>query len=559
MLAVWFRVVMVAFGISVLLACGGSPRSNEIPSSQPPSTNPPTPTVDFSATPSTIPSGQSSVLKWATTNATSVSIQPVGPSSLGPMGSVTVSPSATTTYTITAIGPGGSASSTATVTVNSPSTSTPPPTIKFSADHSTVSAGQNVVLSWITTNAASVEVQPGGGSNLPPTGSITVTPSQTTTYVGTATGEGGRATSSVTITVTSSTPAPTIKISATPSTITSGQGATLTWSTTDATSVSIQPDGGLNFPPSGTLNVKPSSTTTYTATATGDGGTATATVAVTVNTSTGAYLFGHVVIVALENKNYSSVVGNTAAMPYLNSLISQFGLATKYYANTHPSIGNYFILTTGQIITNDDNFNGVVTADNVVREMKAVGVSWSSYAEDLPYAGYVGGNTGLYVRRHNPFTYFSDVLNDSALAKQNIIPFTQFASDLSSGNLPHYSFIVPNIDHDAHECPNGIDACESVADQWLQNNIGPLLANPDFRSDGVLIIWFDESDTDNSYGGGQVPLVLISPAWSKSGYRSNTFGQHENTLRFTMDALGVSSVPGAGASAHGWNEFFNAH
>jgi len=28
-------------------------------------------------------------------------------------------------------------------------------------------------------------------------------------------------------------------------------------------------------------------------------------------------------------------------MPYLNSLIAKYGLATNYNADTHPSIGNY--------------------------------------------------------------------------------------------------------------------------------------------------------------------------------------------------------------------------
>jgi phosphatidylinositol-3-phosphatase len=58
-----------------------------------------------------------------------------------------------------------------------------------------------------------------------------------------------------------------------------------------------------------------------------------------------------------ENHSYASVIGNSA-MPYVNGLASQYGLATQYYANTHPSIGNYFMLTTGQVVTNDDNFGG---------------------------------------------------------------------------------------------------------------------------------------------------------------------------------------------------------
>ena len=84
----------------------------------------------------------------------------------------------------------------------------------------------------------------------------------------------------------------------------------------------------------------------------------------------------HVVVVVEENHNYSQVIG-TGAMPYLNSLANQYGLATQYYANTHPSIGNYFMMTTGQIITNNDNYNLIVTADNLVRHLLSAGKTYS--------------------------------------------------------------------------------------------------------------------------------------------------------------------------------------
>jgi phosphatidylinositol-3-phosphatase len=62
---------------------------------------------------------------------------------------------------------------------------------------------------------------------------------------------------------------------------------------------------------------------------------------------------GHVFVVVEENANYADVVG-TGAMPYLDTLIGRGGLATQYYANTHPSIGNYFLMTVGQIVTTND-------------------------------------------------------------------------------------------------------------------------------------------------------------------------------------------------------------
>ena len=78
-------------------------------------------------------------------------------------------------------------------------------------------------------------------------------------------------------------PRPTVdSFAATPASIESGESATLSWTTTNATSVSINNGvtGTLNV--DGSTTVTPISTTTYTMTATGDGGTATATATVTV-------------------------------------------------------------------------------------------------------------------------------------------------------------------------------------------------------------------------------------------------------------------------------------
>ena len=47
----------------------------------------------------------------------------------------------------------------------------------------------------------------------------------------------------------------------------------------------------------------------------------------------------HVFIVLEENTNYADAIGNPA-MPYLNSLANRYGVATNYFGNTHPSIGN---------------------------------------------------------------------------------------------------------------------------------------------------------------------------------------------------------------------------
>ena len=73
---------------------------------------------------------------------------------------------------------------------------------------------------------------------------------------------------------------PTASLSATPETVQRGQSVQLTWSTQNATDVTIEGLGGVAS--EGTRSVTPSESTTYTLTAKGPGGTAQATARVTV-------------------------------------------------------------------------------------------------------------------------------------------------------------------------------------------------------------------------------------------------------------------------------------
>jgi len=258
--------------------------------------------------------------------------------------------------------------------------------------------------------------------------------------------------------------------------------------------------------------------------------------------------FKNVFIVLEENANYSSVIGSPS-MPYLNSLASTYGLATEYYANTHPSIGNYFMLTTGEIVTNNDDYSGTVKIDNVVRHLLTAGRTWKAYEESLPHVGYTTPDVGEYARRHCPLSYLSDVI-DSKTEILNLVPFTQFATDLASGSLPEYSFITPNLCNDAHDCALG------TADSWLKTNIAPLIKSSAFQNGGLLIIVFDESANDNTHGGGQIAWVAVSPEFSNAGYKSTTLYQHQSTLRLMMQGLGLTTYPGKAKKAANMAEFF---
>lgn len=286
--------------------------------------------------------------------------------------------------------------------------------------------------------------------------------------------------------------------------------------------------------------------------------------------------FEHVFIVVEENQDFSCVIGNST-MSFLNGLAANYAVATSYYANGHPSISNYFVLTTGQAIykgSSGDFRTDPVNVDNVVRELKHSGKSWRAYVEGVPGPGYMGGNidsTG-YVKRHNPLAYFAKDISPEERA--NLAPFPQFSEDLAQNRLANYTFFVPNLYDDGHsiEGINGADQglarCGEAtalkhADDWLKNSMIPLLASKVFQDTGLLVITYDEASLDDQsdgaghWGGGRVATILVSSK-VKPAYRSIVLFHHEATLRVMLEALGLDKHhwPAGAKNAPSMAEFF---
>ncbi|TAK58794.1 hypothetical protein EPO14_03135 [Patescibacteria group bacterium] len=191
---------------------------------------PTTPYVGIIATPSSISSGGSALLTWTSdyvTSCTGTNFSTGGATA----GSLIVSPPSSITYSITCTDGSQTVSSFATVTVSAPVVA---PTASLSANPTSLVVGASSVITWSSTNATSCT-----GTNFSTSsataGSVTVTPSQTTSYLVSCTGAGGSASASQTVTV-SAIASPTVSLSATPTSLNSGSSATLTWSSTNAIS-----------------------------------------------------------------------------------------------------------------------------------------------------------------------------------------------------------------------------------------------------------------------------------------------------------------------------------
>src|SRR4051794_31877541 len=94
--------------------------------------------------------------------------------------------------------------------------------------------------------------------------------------------------------------------------------------------------------------------------------------------------YTHVVWILMENHGYNQIVGSSA-VPYINSLISQYGSATNFFAEGSPSLPNYIAMTSGstQGITDNNNPSGhPLNVENIFHQLG--GGQSQSLEESMP-------------------------------------------------------------------------------------------------------------------------------------------------------------------------------
>ena len=250
--------------------------------------NNPVPSCDsFTATPSNINVGGTSVLAWQTTNVNRVVINN-GVGEVAVDGSVTVSPITSTTYLLTAFGANNtSVNCSVPVTVGS---DTIPVCEYFTATpNSFGSNGGQTTLSWKVNNATNVSISPTIGT-VATQGTQTTNVTGNTTFVLTATdADGDQVTCPAPVTVTPPTSnifscANNVSFSASDTSIRRGDDSVLSWSTNNVDTVSINPEIGATTL-SGSRSVEPRSDATYTLVATK--GTQSVSCPLSVNVTSG--------------------------------------------------------------------------------------------------------------------------------------------------------------------------------------------------------------------------------------------------------------------------------
>ncbi len=243
--------------------------------------NPPTPTLSFTANPTTVDYNENSTLNWSTTNATSCTASGAWSGAKGTTGAESVGPlTANSSYTLSCSGPGGNVNRTVLVSVNPP----PLPTVSLNSNPATIAAGGQTTLSWSSTNASSCTASGAWNGSKATSGSESVGPlNSNSTFTLSCTGPGGNRSDSTTVSIA---PTPTVTIGANPQTVASGGYTTLTWSSTNASSCSASGAWSGSKSASGSETVGPLSVDSqFSLTCTGTGGDTTDSTTVTITQS----------------------------------------------------------------------------------------------------------------------------------------------------------------------------------------------------------------------------------------------------------------------------------
>jgi hypothetical protein len=261
---------------------------------------------------------------------------------------------------------------------------------------------------------------------------------------------------------------------------------------------------------------------------------------------------------------------------------------------------------TGPLNDADPFPNNIVNQPNLSALLQAAGISWKSYQEDIdltpPTGGsvnqpstwptanlsstvapqnqwtvplkrfsgtspdytnaYYGAHQYDFAPKHDGTLFFTATnggndFSNSNPETQHYAPLQQFQTDLDNNALAKYSLITPNQFNDMHSSlntdftyagtnwtHNTDQEAIAIGDDFLSQIIPTIMASEAYRKNGVIVIWFDETEHGNTTSF-TLPEVVISPLARGNAYNSTLAYTHSSDLKSLQELFGVSA-PGGG-------------
>ncbi len=237
--------------------------------------------------------------------------------------------------------------------------------------------------------------------------------------------------------------------------------------------------------------------------------------------------FKKVMMIVFENEDYK----NAVTQPYFRELMKSGGLLTRFFAEGHPSQGNYIAMVAGDTLGVNSDSNVTLNATHIGDLLEAKGLTWKSYLESYPGNCNKSTTAGTYARKHNPFISFANVQNNPARCA-NIVNASQLQQDFQNGTLPDFSIYVPDMNNDGH------DTNVAYADTWLKNTFGSFINDKQVMKDVLLILTFDEGGW---FGSNQIYTLLLGGG-VKPGTQSSQTYNHYSIIRLIEDHFGLGTM-----------------
>jgi phosphatidylinositol-3-phosphatase len=175
-----------------------------------------------------------------------------------------------------------------------------------------------------------------------------------------------------------------------------------------------------------------------------------------------------------------------------------------------------------------------------------------------------GSSQFNYAAKHNPQLFFRDTNggNDSSPSNplsSHYAPLQQLATDLANNSVADYTWITPNQYNDMHTALSGGykgltgDPSKILqGDDFLSQVVPMIMASDAYQNNGVIVIWFDESEEDAVAGDNgddfnhTLPEIIISPLahanLNGSPYASPLNYSHSSDLRTWQEVFHVGPL-----------------
>lgn len=283
----------------------------------------------------------------------------------------------------------------------------------------------------------------------------------------------------------------------------------------------------------------------------------------------------------------------------------------------HPSEPNYIWSEGGSnfgVLNDNDPYTGGTnqnTTDHLATRLTHAGKTWKSYQEDIdlvtdstgaltnvvaPQSQWTvpltshsgvfsagvnqwnGANQYNYAAKHNSPLFFTDTNggNDSTPANplaSHYAPLQQLFTDLQNNTVADYNWIAPNQYNDMHTTLTagykgltGDPAKILQGDDFLRQVVPIIMASKAYQDNGVIILWWDESESDGVSGDNAddfshtVPEIVISkhahPNVDGKPYASPVNFTHSSDLRTLQEVFHAGPLVGDAVNATDLSDLF---